>query len=72
MKINEGDNVTWSNTDVAAHTITSGTRTKGLDGKFDSGLLMAGNSITFDFKKKGTYKYHCMVHPWNEGIIIVE
>ena len=72
LKISAGDDVTWSNDDNAAHTITSGTSEKGPDGKFDSGIFMTGNNITFDFKKKGSYKYYCMVHPWSEGIIIVE
>jgi len=72
VEISKGDDVTWLNDDTAAHTITSGTAVKGPDGKFDSGLLVPDNNITFDFKKKGTYKYHCMLHPWSEGTIIVE
>ena len=33
--------VTWLNTDTAAHTVTSGTPDDGPDGYFDSSVIMA-------------------------------
>ena len=67
--------VTWDNTDTAAHTATSGGGAgEGPSGVFDSSLIMAGASFSFDFEgfEPGTYPYHCMVHPWMEGTIILE
>jgi predicted secreted protein with PEFG-CTERM motif len=64
--------VTWSNTDSAAHTVTSGTAADGPDGNFDSGLLIAGQSFEWIPEQTGEYPYFCMVHPWMTGTVIVE
>ena len=72
VNISEGDRVMWINEDSAAHTVTSGTISDGVDGVFDSSLLMAGNSYEVTFQKKGKYKYFCMVHPWKECTVIVK
>ena len=69
LTIQLGDRVRWINDDTAAHTITSGSGTP--DGVFDSSLFMSGNSFEVTFRKKGTYKYFCMVHPWKECTITV-
>jgi len=71
LTIKVGDRVRWINDDTAAHTITSGNRGDGPDGIFDSSLFMSGKSFEVTFRKKGTYKYFCMVHPWKECTIIV-
>lgn len=72
LKIKENQSVIWTNDDTAAHTITHGTPANGPEGNFDSGLFMSGNSFTNFFKKKGTYPYFCMVHPWQTGTVEVE
>lgn len=64
--------VVWNNDDSAAHTITNGTPIDGPSGEFDSGLLMSGVSFAHTFVKKGIYRYFCMVHPWQEGVVVVE
>ena len=72
IAISTGDTVTWVNTDNAAHTVTSGTPAGGLSGVFDSSLMMAGSvSFSHTFDTAGTYPYHCMVHPWMLGTVIV-
>lgn len=70
VKIN--DEVVWKNSDTESHTITSGTPDDGPDGKFDSGLMMPNATFTHKFTEKGVFAYHCMVHPWQNGVIIVE
>ena len=70
--ITAGGTVTWENTDNAAHTATSGTLTDGPDGVWDSSLVMAGGSYSVTLDDEGTYPYFCMVHPWMQGIVIVE
>jgi len=70
VTINVGGEITWSNDDTAAHTVTSGTPADGPDGLFDSSLFMAGStfSVKFDGYEPGSYDY-CMVHPWRTGIV---
>jgi len=69
--INAGDTVEWSNTDTAAHTVTSGSPSEGPSGEFDSSLIMAGATYAHTFDKSGSYDYFCMVHPWMVGNIKV-
>ena len=69
-----GGEVTWSNDDSAAHTVTSGgAATGGPDGNFDSSLFMAGTtfSVVFDDYDEGEYPYFCIVHPWMSGVVII-
>ena len=72
VTIGAGGTVTFVNSDNAAHTSTSGTPTDGPDGVFDSSLMMIGGSFSVTLDNSGTYDYFCMVHPWMQGIIIVE
>ena len=72
VTIDEGGEVTWTNDDTAAHTVTSGSPQKGPNGEFDSGLLIAGNTFTHKFKSTGAFDYFCMVHPWMVGIVEVK
>jgi len=71
VSINAGDTVIWSNTDTAAHTVTSGSATDGPDGIFDSSLFMAGATFEVTFDDSGSYDYFCMVHPWMSGNVQV-
>ncbi|MDC0203575.1 plastocyanin/azurin family copper-binding protein [Candidatus Nitrosopelagicus sp.] len=70
--ISAGGTVTFSNTDMAPHTSTSGTAANGPDGVFDTSLIMANASFDVTLAEAGTYPYFCMVHPWMEGTVIVE
>jgi plastocyanin len=65
-----GSMVTWNNDDSAPHTVTSGTVQNNRptpDGKFDSGIMNAGDSFPFVFDKAGEYPYYCTIHPWMTG-----
>lgn len=72
VTVDVGGEVTWSNDDTAAHTVTSGTPEGGPDAVFDSSLFMAGNTFSHKFDKAGTFHYFCMVHPWMVGSVIVQ
>ncbi len=72
LEIHVGDTVSWSNDDSAAHTVSSGDPTEGMDGIFDSGLFMAGSTFEYKFDQTGTYPYFCMVHPWMLGEVTVK
>jgi plastocyanin len=60
-----GSTVTWTNGDSTAHTTTSD------NGTWDSGALSQGASFSFTFSQAGTYTYHCAIHPYMSGTIIV-
>jgi plastocyanin len=62
----QGAVVTWSNTDSTNHDIVSDT------GAWDSGRLATGDSFRFTFATRGTYPYHCSLHPGMNGTIVVQ
>ncbi|MCH9657952.1 hypothetical protein K0U27_04520 [archaeon] len=83
ISIISGDTITWYNDDIEAHTVTSGDSSGRFgwmdnkdfgtpDGMFDSGRFMPGESWSYRFEESGTFSYFCTIHPWMEGIVIVE
>lgn len=72
--VDVGGVVIFSNTDSAAHTFTSGdpTMPDTVQVLFDSGLAMAGSTFEWSPTEAGEVPYFCMVHPWMQGIIIVQ
>ena len=72
ITVRANQTIVWTNDDDAAHTIISGTVNEGHDGHFNSGLIMPGSSFSHKFVRKGAYNYHCIVHPWQIGTVVVE
>ncbi len=74
MPVAKGTTVTWVNNDEAAHTITTDDfGTKGAaPGQFSSDPLNPGDSFTHTFDTVGTFNYHCTIHPYIKGTIIVQ
>ena len=70
--VDVGGVVIMSNDDTAAHTWTSGTPDDGPDGIFDTSLIMAGSAFEWSPDTVGEYPYFCMVHPWMQGVIMVQ
>ena len=71
LTIKAGTTVTWKNTTVASHTVTSD------DGKtFDSGtsnpIAAQTGTFSFTFTKAGTFAYHCAIHPFMTAKVIVQ
>jgi plastocyanin len=58
--------VTWKNLDGEPHTVVS------VDGAFRSQALDQNDTYSFTFKKAGTYKYVCSIHPKMMAAIIVK
>lgn len=65
IRISKGDTVKWDNKDTGIHTVTS------LDGIFDSGMIMSGQSFENKFEQAGTFDYICSLHPWMRASVIV-
>ena len=57
VEVASGTEVTWSNEDPSAHTVTAD------DGAFDSGTMDPGARFAFRFDEPGTYDYSCLIHP---------
>ena len=64
--IKVGDTVTWTNRDAISHTSTSDTAT------WDTGVITAGASRSFTFMSAGTFAYHCSIHLFMHGTIVVQ
>ena len=68
-KVNE--TITWKNQDSAFHSVTSGSY-ENPDGLFDSGHIDPHESFSYTFEESGPYPYHCTLHPWMAGTILVK
>jgi len=64
--IKVGDTVTWTNRDAISHTSTSDTAT------WDTGVITTGVSRSFTFMSAGTFAYHCSIHTFMHGTIVVQ
>ena len=66
VTISAGTMVTWTNNDTIAHNTTSDT------GVFSSGSMAAGAQYSYTFANKGTFPYHCTIHPGMVGTVVVQ
>jgi len=64
LEIAKGTKVVFSNSAGVAHTATD-------PGAFDTGHIKPGHSVTVRFAQKGTFSYHCTIHPFMHGKIVV-
>ncbi len=66
VKVAPGTRVRWVNTGGLSHTTTSTT------GEWDSGILAPGESFSRVFRKEGTFRYRCQIHPaLMRGVVVV-
>ncbi len=72
--VDVGGEVTWSNDDTAAHTVTSGmpSDADSVGALFDSSLILGGAVFSNTFDEVGTVDYFCIVHPWMQGTVVVQ
>jgi len=72
--IGVNNTVTWTNNDTANggtdHTVTSLSIPSGATA-FDSGIMAQGKTFTQTFTVPGTYEYHCTIHSWMTGSVVV-
>lgn len=66
IRVKRGAAVRWVNQDQEPHTVTSD------DGAFGSRGLDAGEGYAFTFEKAGRFPYHCALHPFMTGTVVVE
>ncbi|HLX51190.1 MAG TPA: cupredoxin family copper-binding protein [Streptosporangiaceae bacterium] len=65
VTVKVGTTVHWVNHDTEAHTVTSNT------GAFGSPVLQPGHGYSYTFTKPGSYSYHCTIHPFMTGKVVV-
>ena len=64
LRVKRGAKVAFTNSSGTTHTASSGS--------FDTGKIAPGTSVTVRFGQKGTFFYHCRIHPFMKGKIVVE
>lgn len=70
VKVQPGTKVTWTNSDTAVHTVSSGDGKKK-DGAFESKIIGPKKTFSFTFDKAGTFNYYCELHPTMVGKVTV-
>ena len=71
--VDVGGVVIFSNTDSVSHTFSSGVPSDDIIGtEFNTGILAPGDSAEWIPENIGEFAYFDMVHPWMQGLIIVQ
>ena len=66
VRVQAGDQVTWTNTDPDVHTVTGVANSWGTDEQ-----IAEGQSVSYKFDKSGVFPYFCYLHPSMAGAVVV-
>jgi plastocyanin len=67
LTVSAGTKVVFVNqTRGTTHTATEN------GGGFDTGRIRPGQAVSVTFKRPGTYVFHCQIHPFMHGKIVVK
>ena len=66
LRVPAGSRVTWLNQDEEPHTVVE------INRAFSSNALDTDEAFTYQFKRAGTYRFFCTLHPRMTGTITVE
>ena len=64
LRIRKGAKVRFTNSSGMTHTATD-------KGVFDTGDIRPGTTAVVRLRRKGAFPYHCLIHPFMRGKIIV-
>jgi plastocyanin len=64
LNVKMGQQVTWTNKQDVAHTVTAD------GGTFDH-PMPPNATFSFTFPKAGSFAYHCTIHPFMKGTVVV-
>jgi plastocyanin len=64
LHVKRGAKVVFANSSDVTHTASGGS--------FDTKKIAPGSSVAVKFSQKGTFAYHCKIHPFMKGKIVVE
>jgi plastocyanin len=65
LRAKVGVPVRWLNKDSLSHTVSAN------DNSFSSSFLTRNHAFKHTFTKPGKYPYHCKIHPYMTGTVIV-
>lgn len=65
LTVSAGTTVVFSNQSGISHTATEN------GGGFKTGVIKPGTTASVTFKRPGTYFFHCSIHPFMHGKIVV-
>ncbi len=66
LTVKVGQKIVVTNNDSTPHTVTAD------KGAFDTKDIKGGKSATFTVKKAGSYPYHCEIHQYMKGTLVVK
>jgi plastocyanin len=66
--VSPGTRIVWRNEDEDPHTVTSDAPSGGLS----SPALETGSRFATVLKQVGTITYHCTIHPYMHGAVVVQ
>ena len=66
IMVQRGTSVVWTNKDNPQHTVTAD------NNGFKSNNLNKGDTFSQTLNTPGTYTYHCSIHPFMKGTIVVQ
>jgi plastocyanin len=66
LSVPAGTTVTWKFDDSTQHTVTAD------DNSFTSAPMGEGQTYTHTFDTAGTLTYHCSIHPFMKGTVVVK
>jgi plastocyanin len=64
LHVKKGAKVAFTNSSNVTHTASSGS--------FNTNRISPGTTKVVKFTQKGTFAYHCEIHPFMKGKIVVE
>ena len=65
INVMAGSIVSWTNEDMTPHTVTAD------NNLFDAGPISPGDTFENVFDTPGELGYHCSIHPWMTGRVMV-
>lgn len=65
LTVAAGTKVNFTNSSRVTHTATR-------RGSFNTGPIKPGTSIGIRFNTKGSFAYHCSIHPFMHGTVVVD
>jgi plastocyanin len=66
LEIEVGTTVEWKNNDPLLHSVTADNKS------FDSGVIQPGKTYRHTFTRAGTFRFHCVPHPFMTGTVVVK
>ena len=64
QRVKRGGSIAFANSSNTTHTATGA--------GFDTKRIAPGETVLVHFNQKGTFAYHCKIHPFMKGKVVVE